>query len=75
MRNEFHDNKKVQSETRLRITYITLEIKSRCFLTMEPQNKKFKSNTTNIIYTDDQIKAKQVGQKNKNTIKTEERAN
>ena len=42
---------------------------------MEPQKKKFKGNCKNIVYTDEQIKAKQDGQKNKNTIKTEERAN
>ena len=42
---------------------------------MEPQRKKFKSIAKNIVYTEEQIKAKQEGQKNKNTIKTEERAN
>ena len=42
---------------------------------MESKKKKLKTNHKNIVYTEEQIKAKQEGQKNVNTIKTEERAN
>ena len=39
------------------------------------RKKKLKTISKNVVYTEEQIQAKQVGQKNKNTIKTEERAN
>ena len=43
---------------------------------MEPKTKKRKITTTkSVLYTDQQIKEKQEAGKNKNTTKTDERAN
>ena len=42
---------------------------------MEPQKKRLKTISKNIVYSEEQIQAKQQGQKNRNTIKTQERAN